>query len=353
MAHNLFIEHGKAKLFYHGEPPWHGLGQQLSGPATSREAIQAAGLNWEVEKHPIHLLAHGRPILVQGKVALVRSDLLKAGEVANALGLVGQNYQPIQNHEAFEFFDELVGGPGQAIYHTAGALGAGERVWILCKLPGNMVIARGDVTEKFLLLSNSHDGQSSIQLKFTPIRVVCQNTLTMALEKGSSIRIPHRQGIRRNLTWAAETLGILQKRFAGLEENFQTMAKRPMETKGLEAYLDKLFPLADETGPDELPKLATTSNQEAMERKRLKALLARKAVAILWDQGKGSDIPSVRHSLWMAYNAVAEMVDHCSRKSSMASTDRSRHLDQAWFKEGHLLKTRAYQAALDTLKPVA
>lgn len=349
MPHDLCIEHGKVKLFYHGEPPWHGLGQRLAGPATSREAIQAAGLDWEVEKLPIHILASGQSTPVQGKVALVRSDMLKAGQEVKALGLVGQGYHPIQNQEAFGFFDDLVGGSDQAIYHTAGALGAGERIWILCKLPGDMVIAGKDIAEKFLLLSNSHDGQSSVQLKFTPIRVVCQNTLTMALSEGSSVRIPHRGSARKNLVWAAETLGILQRKFGHFEKRFRAMAGHPLDAHGLEDFLDRLFPLPTEM--DEVESL--TSDQEAKAQKRLKVLLDREAVTHLWDQGKGSDLPGVRHSLWMAYNAVAERVDHQSRKEFLDPLARDHHLEHVWFKDGYQLKARAYRAAIDILERVA
>jgi phage/plasmid-like protein (TIGR03299 family) len=168
-------------MMYVGAEPWHGLGQKLDGPATSVEAIQAAHLDWDVIKVPLFTKQRGRYRDIPNRFGVVRADKSSKGDTA-VLGIVGASYKPFQNRQAFAWFDGIV-GEGKAIYHTAGALGEGERVWILAKLPGEIRVLGDDVVNKFLLLSNSHDGESSIQVKFTPIRVVCNNTLTMALSK--------------------------------------------------------------------------------------------------------------------------------------------------------------------------
>jgi len=356
MAHDLCIEHGKAKLFYHGEPPWHGLGQRLSGPATSWEAIQAADLDWDVEKVSLQLALPDRKVPIPDRFALVRSDQLKAGVDAHALGIVGRDYTPLQNRDAFAFFDGLVGGSDKAIYHTAGALGDGERVWLLAKLPGEMVVAVDDTVEKFLLLSTSHDGQSSIQIKFTPIRVVCQNTLTMALSQGPSIHVPHRKGAKAQLEWAASTLGVLRRRFTVLEQDFKAMSVRSLDGTALEAFMDRVFPLPIglEDGEDGfLDHQMPLQDPGEKERRLNRILLQRKAVLLLWDQGVGSEIPSVRHSLWTAYNAVTEMVDHYSRQEIMTLDNRDRHLNGIWFKDGYLLKAKAFKAAKEMVNEAA
>jgi phage/plasmid-like protein (TIGR03299 family) len=105
---------------------------------------------------------------------------------------------PLQNVEAFEFFDPIL-GEGAATYETAGALGKGERVWILARLSGDFNVAGGDVIRRYLLLSNSHDGTSSLQVKITPVRVVCNNTLTLALSQGGTLRVRHDRDVKTAL----------------------------------------------------------------------------------------------------------------------------------------------------------
>jgi len=336
MSHNLCIEEGKVKLFYHGEPPWHGLGQRLNGPATAREAIDAAGLDWEVQKIPLFVIPSNSATVVPNRYAIVRSDLLIAGKTPKVLGIVGSSYKLLQNRDAFTFFDDLVGGPEKAVYHTAGALGSGERVWILAKLPGEMLVSENDPTEKYLLLSSSHDGESAIQLMFTPIRVVCQNTLAMALSKGPHIRIPHRAGLEERLRWAAETMGIISDRFTSLEHNFKTLENFRLDTRKAEIYFKSVFPIQK----NQMDKPGYAWVLERME-------LGRKVAQKLFEVGAGSGFQDPRHTLWEAYNAVTGYVDHWTRHDSPSMIVREKHLNSIWFGEGNRIKTRALQCALE------
>ena len=186
MSHDLNMNNGKASMFYVGETPWHKLGTKLENPATAYEAIDAAGLNYTVIKNPIVTVLRSNKIkTIANHFATVRTD------TEEILGVVGSRYEVIQNRNAFSFFDALIGSD-EAIYHTAGALGKGERIWILAKLPDYIRVGKDDVVEKFLLLTNSHDGSSFACAKLTPIRVVCSNTLSAALDGSEQeVRIRH------------------------------------------------------------------------------------------------------------------------------------------------------------------
>jgi phage/plasmid-like protein (TIGR03299 family) len=160
MAHELATANDRIAMMYVGEIPWHGLGMRLDEPATDREAIETAGLNYLAELKDLQT-TDGIPI--PQRKAVVRSDSQQI------LGVVGTSYVPVQNHQAFGFLDAVV-ADGSLRYHTAGALGKGERIWMLAKLPDDIRVKNSDdITEKYLLLSNSHDGSSSLRVILKPV----------------------------------------------------------------------------------------------------------------------------------------------------------------------------------------
>ena len=321
MSANLLIQNGQASMFYINEVPWHGLGTKLDKPATAQEAITAANLNWKVVKLP--LFAGSKRIPVQDRFAVVRrtGDLIQKTDPV--LGIVSDEYTPLQNHQAFQFFDPIV-GQNAAIYHTAGALGNGERVWILAKLPGHIRVAGDDITEKYLLLSNSHDGKSSVQIKFTPVRVVCQNTLTLALNDGSAYRVSHHSDIHQKLKQAHEMLGLINERFSEVEESFQAMSRVKLDSNRLTEYLANVYPDCKE--PD----------------KQLLVQRDRSWSEYFFDQGRGNRMPGVEGSLWAAFNGVTEWIDH--RKTRQNENQR---LVSSWFGETGRVKSRAFSVAMD------
>ena len=321
MAHELLVENGKAAMMYVGEVPWHGLGQKLDKPATSAEAIKAAQLDWEVTKIPLYTKSKSRYRILNKTFGIVRTDLPEPP----VFGIVGENYRVLQNCEAFAWFDEIA-GQGAAIYHTAGALGNGERIWILTKLPGEIRVKGDDVSEKFLLLSNSHDGESSVQVKFTPIRVVCQNTLTMALSSGRTLKISHTASLRQRLDEAKVNLGIITERFQEIEQQFQRLAEIQINHARLDDYLAAVFPMPNDKG-----------NESAINR----VLTARRMSGELIESGRGNAAEKVRGTLWTAYNGVAEFVDY--RVTRQAPPQR---LESIWFGGGYLTKARAFNVAL-------
>lgn len=329
MAHRLSTDpkSGQISMMFVGDTPWHELGTKLDSLATSKEAIRAAHLDWQVEKYPLFYETPLGKRNVDGQFVLMRKDLWEKGH-GSYFGIVSKGYQPLQNEIAFEFFDSLVGS-NAAVYDTAGALGKGERVWILAKLPDIIRVAGDDICEQYLLLSNSHDGKSSVQMKFTPIRVVCQNTLTMALEQGVTYRVPHKGKVLEKLN-KSELADFIRNRFAQIEHGFQQLAEIPMTRKKVDEYLQLVFP--DPSDPTNLKGFS-------------RALSNRQTGKRYFETGHGNQEKGVAGTLWAAYNGITEMVDY-----GEPTRDLDRHLNSIWFGDGYSLKVRAYRIALDNIK---
>ncbi len=233
MAHNLnFNEQtGQHSFFSVQQKAWHGLGKVVENYPTSKEAIQFAGLDYTVEKRPLftydHDNHHADPdtdivipeVEVSNFFATVRSD------TDQVLGVVGKDYEIVQNVDAFTFFDSIVGGDGIQ-YETAGALGNGERIFITAKLPGYIRVASNDLIEQYLFLTTSHDGYGSITAAFTPVRIVCNNTLNAAMSNHSNaIKIRHTANAKERLAQAHQLMGITSKLSEELETIFNKWAK--------------------------------------------------------------------------------------------------------------------------------
>lgn len=230
MAHNLnFNEANQQHSFFSvNAKAWHGLGKVVTEYPTSSEAITFAGLDYTVEKRPLFTngltneLSEIIPADGQSKIdvpdyyATVRTD-------NNAvLGVVGKDYQVVQNTAAFAFFDAIVGGGEGIMYETAGALGKGERIFITAKLPGYIRVSKKDLIEQYLFLTTSHDGFGSITAAFTPVRIVCNNTLNAALRNHSNgIKVRHTASAGDRIRQAHTLMGIAGSLGSELEELFQ------------------------------------------------------------------------------------------------------------------------------------
>ncbi len=233
MAHNINYNQqtGKHSFFSVKEKPWHGLGTIIESYPTSSQAIIHAGLNYTVEKRPLFTFDNdnmGSPgtdrpipeIEVPDFYATVRTD------TEQVLGIVGKDYNIIQNVDAFGFFDSIVGGKEGILYETAGALGKGERIFITAKLPDYIRVGRDDLIENYLFLTTSHDGYGSIMASFTPVRIVCNNTLNAALRGAvNSIKIRHTTNANERLKQAHQLLGITHKLTGELEGIFNHWSK--------------------------------------------------------------------------------------------------------------------------------
>ena len=290
-------------------PPWHDLGIELNHPKTARDAIEMAGLNYTVKKKPLKL----KKGLKQETYVTVRTDN------DDVLGHVKASYEPIQNIDAFTFFDTLV-AENEAIYETAGFFGKGEFIWILAKLPGCITVHGNDIVNKYLLLTNSHDGSSQVRVKLTPIRVVCNNTLTSALRGAGDIPINHTPNAVCDLGQTTTILGLSKYLYEQLDVKFNSMASRKITKAQLRAYVQALVP----------------DNEEDENTARTEKI--RNSVLGLHDSGLGAHL--ARGTWWGAFNSVAEYTDHM-----MSGEDSATRLDSIWFGRGEKLKLKAFNLA--------
>lgn len=233
MAHNINFNEQTSKygFFSVKQKAWHGLGQIVEAYPTSAEALKFAGLDYSVEKRKLFTYDNKNHIAneeleikipeieVPDFYATIRTD------TETVLGVVGKDYEVVQNIDAFSFFDAIVGGDG-ILYETAGALGKGERIFITAKLPDYIKVGKDDLIEQYLFLTTSHDGSGSITAAFTPIRIVCNNTLNAALRKQSNaIKIRHTANAKERLEEAHKLMGITNQLSSQLEEVFNQWAR--------------------------------------------------------------------------------------------------------------------------------
>ena len=308
MSHNI------NSMFYHGETPWHGLGTKVDKLLTSAEAIDAAGLNYTVEKAPIFL---GDGTEIKDQYATVRMD------TKQPLGVVGSKYTVLQNKDAFSFFDAVV-SVKEAMYETAGALGIGERIWLLAKLPGYIKTIGEDVTEKYLLLTNTHDGSGSVQVMLTPIRVVCQNTLNVGISAGShKSKIRHTFNMGMKVEEVRKTLGLINHQFTIFEEATQKLAMVQLTGDAVESYFKKSLGIVEQED-------CSTRAQNILEE-----------VSQLFVGGKGAELPGAKGTAWGAFNAVVEYVDY-----RRGGDNQEKRTSSLLFGSGANIKQRAFDEAL-------
>jgi phage/plasmid-like protein (TIGR03299 family) len=318
-------------MAYAGEVPWHGLGTKLTKRMTSEEALEKGGLNWEVELQDVRAIdSEGNQIECEDNRAVVRKDN------NTVLGVVGTSYVPLQNKEAFGFFDSAI-KERKAIFETIGALGKGERVWMLAKVEGSdFSVLPNDAIEPYLLLSHSHDGTSCVRSKFTPIRVVCQNTLRVALAKSNDeIKIRHTGDVASKVRCAGDILRLAGAMIDETKPIFIAMAQKQLNATKTEEYVRKTF------------RAEIQQNKEAST--RINNVVDE--VMGLVETGIGSDIAGVRGSVWGAYNAVTEFIDH---KRGVRGGESNR-IGSIWFGQGSAVKQRAFSigASLAGVKEVA
>lgn len=329
---------GVTDMFSFKEIPWHRKGKVVADALNSYEAMAEGGLNWESLLYDLisvenHLLVDDNYRVATGYKSVVRSD------TRAVLGVVSNSYKPVNNAEAFAFMDSLVGPGRQLKYHTAGCLWGGKKVWMLAKLDKDIIVKGRDVVNQFLLLSNSHDGKSKLHCFFTPVRVVCANTLKAAFEgRVNGVAISHRGNIQGKIVEAQKILGLSTAYFDDLGGIFNNMANVRMNSGAIANYFKKLYP---DPEPDPIDDEKTDKQLAAVQKTRTR-------LAMLFDGGIGHQEPGIRGTVYTAYNAVTQFVDHERENKTDVKTcaeqDRrdDTRLESMWFGSGAAIKAQAF-----------
>lgn len=225
-------------MFYVRETPWHGLGVRVNEAPASRDALTLAGLDWNVAQEPVYTETGE---LVEGYKANIRDADRKV------LGVVTDRYKVIQNREAFAFTDALLGEGVR--YETAGSLQGGRKVWLLAHMPHEYVIT-GERISPYLLFSNTHDGSGAIKVALTPIRVVCNNTLNLALSAAKrSWSMIHTGDIQSKMKEARDTLFMAEQYMDSLGKEFESLRMKKLSDKAVMDYIEILLPLEEDATP--------------------------------------------------------------------------------------------------------
>lgn len=275
-------------MMYVREKPWHGLGTEVAEAPTSADALRLAGLDWNVDQKEMQVCGGSK---IPGFKANVRSS------DGTVLGVVSDRYKVCQNADAFAFTDNLIGGGVR--YETAGSLSGGRKIWLLAKLPDTEIV--GDKTEPYLCFTNSHDGGGAIRVCMTPIRVVCNNTLNLALN-----------GAKR--TWAARHTGDLQMKLAEAHRCLD-MAGKYMERLGV--YADQLANTS--VSEDEIQKILSEMfplKEDASDREKNNVKAIKDEYMVCWF---APDLIKFRGTAWGAINAMSDMVSHNAPRRQTAN----------------------------------
>ena len=308
------MAHMVETMAYAGELPWHGLGVKVINALTPEQMMQKAGVDWEVEKQDLVTTAGSK---VKSKQALVRSS---DGEV---LDIVGKGWNPVQNADAFNFFEEYVKA-GDMQMHTAGSLDNGKMVWALAKTNDSFELFNGDVTENYFLFSNPHQFGKAIDIRMTPIRVVCNNTLTLSLSAKSDamLKVNHRKEF--DSSEVKDTLGIAREKL----EQYKTMAEflgsKRYTSENIVQYFNTVF---GEPAKEKVDGVFPTTSLNA--KLGLENLQTQPGAKF----GEGT--------FWQAFNTVTYLNDHVQGRSADG------RLTSSWYGRNRKTKMKALNTALE------
>jgi phage/plasmid-like protein (TIGR03299 family) len=294
------MAHQVESMAFFGQLPWHGLGTALDEADLYdwHSACRKAGLDWQAERVPLLTADKQEPVA---------------------------RYAVRRTSDAFRWFQPFLDAR-EAALHTAGSLVQGARIWVLARLNRDpLVIAEGDEVQKFILLSHSHDGSLAVRVGFTPVRVVCANTLAMAHGSDASklIRIRHSKSVHDNLENIREVMNLANQEFEATAEQYRLLATKDINQIDLRKYVRRVFKLGE--------------NVEVGS--RMRNILSE--IAGLTEAGIGNDIPSIRGTWWAAYNGLSEYLTHRHGRSE------SNRLNSLWFGSNANVNRHALDTAVE------
>lgn len=312
MAHNLEMLNGQAQMAYVGETPWHGLGTQVEADITVDGMIKAAGLDWTVTKAPTFFRIGDKEVET-GKFALVRENDNKF------LSNVSGSWEPCQNVDAFSVFEEFV-DRNELEMNTAGSLKGGQIVWGLAKMKDSFALFDDDLTEQYLLLVNPHVFGQGIHVRSTPIRVVCNNTLSLSLGQASNVQATQNHRSAFDAEMMKEAIGIAREKLTTYREMAEFIAKKKYNDESLKRFMTQVFPTYSK------------KEEEKVSRNALRALEVVETQPGA-EYGKGT--------WWQAFNAVTYLCDH------EFGRNQDTRLQSAWFGANKDRKNQALEKAVE------
>lgn len=315
------MAHEVENMFSVKDVPWHGLGTILDDPPTVEDAIRLAGLDWKVECHPVYAKVGGVEIPTESVATIRDSD-------KSVLGVVGKGYKPLQNADAFKFFQPFIDSK-QVVLDTAGSLRNGKRVWVLGRIKRSPIeIVKGDEILLYVLLSNGHDGTLAIRFGFPKIRVVCANTMAAAHNDAESklLSIRHTKNAGDAIERVREVMNVADQSFVATAEQLRGMARKGVVVADLKKFVTEVFK----------PEVSLKDEVEAA--KSCERLMGK--IIPLFEHGRGNDLPGVSGTVYGAYNAVVEYLQY------ERGRDAGGRLDSMWFGDSAQLNKRAFQAAV-------
>ena len=315
MAHMIEFREGKAQMAWAGDVPWHGLGTKVPSDLTPDQMLKAAGLDWRVDTVPLMAEYNGQTIETDHSALIRDVD-------GRVLDVITNEWNPMQNQDAFEFFNDFVAA-GDMEMHTAGSLKDGKIIWGLAKVNESFELFGGkDQVDSYLLFTNPHTYGQSIDVRFTPIRVVCNNTLTLSLnsQSKSMVKVSHRREFDPELV--KETLGVAKHKLVQYKEMAEFLSQKRFNEESIVDYFKRVFPVLSQK--EESQKEMSKSASAALE---------------IIDQQPGAEFGE--GTFWQAFNTVTFMTDHVIGRTADA------RMTSAWYGANKGLKTKALETAVE------